>query len=139
MGKTVVISLFLLIWPLTVWAATEDAEGKNIPVPDISYSQKVEIIVPIQQNKDVLSATINQKDKNIELLMTVSNECIVERAKYLGNAFLMRTKTITLDDPAGKEEPGTGLYTYRITITRSNGKIIVEGIKASDKEKVEWF
>ncbi len=138
--RKILILFLVLFYPFTAFAV-DDAEksAKEVPVPEISYGQKVEIVVPLQKNPDVLSVTINQEGKDVSLLLTVSNECKFDRAKELGSAFLMKTKTVTLDDPAGKEEPGTGLYNYAITITRSNGKIIVEGIKAGDKKEIEWF
>lgn len=128
-----------VIFSGTAFAADGGKPAKEIPLPEISYSQKVEIIVPLKKNPSVLSAEISQTGKAVGLALMVANNCNTECAKKAGNEFLLRTKNVTMDDPAGKDKPGKGMYDYAIKVIRANGKIIVEAAKNPTKKKLSGF
>lgn len=117
----------------------QEEKTKEIPVPIITYGQKVEIVVPLKKDPNILLLEIKQEDKDVSLDLTVGNNCNKDMAKALGLKFLMRTKTVTLDDPSEEGIPGKGLYNYKILVRRSTGKTVAEGEKPFDKKEIEWF
>lgn len=139
MNRMLICFAALMFFFGAAFAADETKPTKEIPLPEISYSQKVEIIVPIKKNPAVLSAEISQREKTVILSLNVANNCNYECSKKAGSEFLLRTKNVTMDDPAGRDKPGKGMYDYSIKVMRATGKIVVEGAKKADEEELKWF
>src|SRR5688572_26531950 len=113
------------------------AFAEEVAVPPISFPHQVEIVYEAKKNPSVLDVKIDQKDGDVKLDAIVSKNVDRDGAKQIAMNLVMLAKVISLDDkPKEKNIPGTGLYTYKVTIKRSDAITLVVGEKPAKKKKL---
>ena len=119
------IALFLL-FPALAFAAAE--------VPEITFPHKVEIVYEFKKNPIILDVKIEQEKDVVRLSVIVEKNVDRDMAKVVANNLVRLTKSKSLDDkPTNQKNPGKGLYTYKIKISRTDGVILVRGTKPAKK------
>ena len=120
--------------------AEEKASAPVVPeAPEMSFGQKVEVVYEARKNPTVLDVRIEQEKNVLKIDAIVDRSLDREDAKKIALNLVMLTKTLSLDDnPQKKDEPGKGLYDYKVTIRRTDAVVLVAGEKPAKKKKFSF-
>ena len=146
-GTGIVVGLVIVLVVLIAVVANSDDGGgstatreKPAPADDLAVSAETRQIVldSIGASPGVLDAAISQDGEYVSLVLVVgaaTNEATAER---LGENFVRQFKSLSQDDPPGKEV-GTGMYSYTVKVVGSPGeKVIAQGAKVSFSNRISW-
>lgn len=126
-----VLSLFLLCVSVMPCLAND--------VPQISFSQQVNIVVTVKRDPRVLEMKIRQENAKVILDLILDQNQDREEAKSIAHMAIMVAKSLSLDDkPADAKEPGKGLYEYQVTVSRPDGVVLVAAHKPQKKKTIQY-
>ena len=91
----------------------------------------------IKEERQVLDAAISQSGDQLSLVLIVSAATNSRRAQQLGENFVRLVKTLSPDDPPGRQV-GTGTYDYLIGVYYPNEKPVARGAKVSFARDISW-
>jgi hypothetical protein len=132
-----ILLILLSVLSCSVFAADEQAPAATTPaaapvkdVPQITYAQKVEVVVDAKHNPMILDLHIDQEKDGVSLIAIVDKDVDHEVAKKIASDLVMLTKSMTLDDrPTDIKEPGKGLYNYGVKIIRTDQVVLLTARK----------
>lgn len=108
-----------------------------IDVPKLGFAHQVDIVVETKRDPRVLEMKITQENEIIHIDLIVNRDQDHEQVKKIAFDVVMRVKMRSLDDrPKSGKEPGKGLYTYKVTITRPDAVVLLTATKPRRKRKM---
>lgn len=114
-------------------------QSQSTTVPQISFSQQVNIVVTVKQDPRVFEMKLAQDDAKIFMDLIVDQKQDRAAAQEIAHHAIMVTKSFSLDDkPADNKEPGTGLYDYRLRISRPDGVILLIAEKLQEEKAIRF-
>lgn len=126
-----VLFALLVLLACPAWAASD--------VPDLTFAQKVTIVVEAKHDPRILDMKINQGNHVVKIDLIVDKNTDRQQAKSMATSVVMLAKSMSLDDkPTEKDVPGKGLYTYHVTITRPDGVVLLLAKKSRKKKQVSF-
>ena len=135
------------LWVFAADARAADEDGRERPVaaapvldvPRLGFAHQVEIVVETKRDPRVYEMKIAQENEIIHIDLIVDRDQDHEQVKQIAFDVVMRTKMRSLDDrPESGKEPGKGLYTYKVNITRPDGVVLLTAIKPRNKKKLRY-
>jgi hypothetical protein len=106
-------------------------------VPDLVFSQQVNIVVSAKKDPRIFDVKVTQKDDTINLELIVDQNVEQIQAKQMANDIIILAKSQTLDDPPkNNKSPGKGLYNYHLNITHPDGVQLFSASKPKDKSDI---
>lgn len=139
------ILLLCLLFSLPVFAADKKAEKDEaaseavVEVPEITFAQKVDMVVSMKKDPRVLDVKIEQQKRKITVDVIVDKNQDQEEAKGLALTAVMLIKSKCLDDPIkDRATPGKGLYDYTLNFSRPNGVRLLQANKPAKKAKLSF-
>ena len=130
------MKMFLLL--LLLFAGSAFAQDKA-PVPDLVFSQQVNIVVSLKKDPRIFDVKIQQKQDNIHLDLIVDKNVDQTQAKTMAANAVMLTKGLSLDDPPKDDKkPGKGLYNYAVAVAWPDGVTLITAAKPKDKDALSF-
>lgn len=136
-----ILLLFVVMFSVggTFGAMAEDQAVAAVAVPQMSFSQQVNIVVMAKRDPRILELKIRQENAIVNLDMIVDQNQDREEAKTIAHNTIMIAKSFSLDDkPADNKEPGTGLYDYKLNMTRPDGVVLVVAEKLKESKTIRF-
>lgn len=129
--------IFLVLVLLSSPLRAEDTIA--VDVPQISFSQQVNIVVTAKRDPRLLEMKIRQEKDTVFLDLILDQNQDREEAKTIAQTAIIITKSYSLDDkPVSATEAGKGLYTYTVTAARPDGVVLVTAHKKKDEAAIQF-
>lgn len=138
------ILLLCLLISLPAFAADKKkSEGEEaasaIAVPEITFAQKVDMVVTAKKDPRILDVKIEQHKQKVVVDVIVDKNQDQEETKGLALTMVMLVKSKCLDDPLkDRNTPGKGLYDYVLNFSRPNGIRLLQANKPAKKAKLSF-
>lgn len=108
-------------------------------VPEISFGQKVDMVVTAKYDPRILDVKIDQTGPKLMVNVVVDKNQDQEEIKEIANTLIRQIKSKSLDDlPKDKKEPGKGLYDYQLNFSHPDGVNLLTAYKLA-KETILRF
>jgi len=148
---TGIIVVLVVVLVVAIALIANNGDGGQVTVKrdnPTPASQPVDMTVPMETRQivlesigasaGVLDAAISQDGEYISLVLVVGAAMNEQYARQLGENFVRQFKTMSQDDPPGKDV-GTGMYNYIVKVVGSPGEqIIAQGAKVSFSDRISW-
>lgn len=140
-----ILYLLLLLCSFPVLAEEEKKEASSesaVVAPDapqMSFAQKVEVVYEAKKNPAIFDVRIEQDKNTLKIEAIVDRNIDRDTAKKIALNLVMLTKVLSFDDkPKKKDEPGKGLYDYKVTINRTDAVVLAAAEKPAKEEKLSF-
>lgn len=106
--------------------------------PTLSDTAQEKAIAAIQGEARVREAAITQRGTDLSLAVVVDYGTNEEWARHLGERFVRLVKLYAQDGERPGAQIGRGAYSYLITVTTPDEKVLAQGAKDAAAHRISW-